>query len=161
MLLEDAKGMDKHINELKKLIFSPGAEAKVPLIGKKTAIFSERMMPYYDYGIESKTYSTGTDCYVFSASVKPEFQKRKKGKTVIKYLETYFDKETFQVIARSYQLVYKSALFEFDVNMEIQLTKRGGKYLPQLVSYKGEWDVPFKRRERCHFTGRFYDFEVH
>ena len=160
MLDEKPKGIDKYVNELKKLIFSPGSKVDVPLIGKKTAIFSEKMMPYYDYAIVSKVYKNGQACYVFSASVKPEFLKRKKKKTVIKYLETYFDQQSFQVVARSYQLAYKSALFEFDVRMEVQLTLKNGKYLPEIVSYEGVWDVPLKQKERCQFTGIFNGFLV-
>lgn len=154
------KGMSKHVAELKKLIFSPGEKANVPLIGNKTAIFSEKMAKYYDYRIDSRTYKDGTDCYVFSAVVKPKYLKRKKGKTVIKFLETYFDKSNFQVIARDYQLEYYGALFDFDIHIEIELKKLGDLYVPELMKYRGWWNVPTKKKEICHFTTRFYDYQI-
>jgi len=149
------KKMDKHVNELKKIIFSPGKKADVPMIGKKTAIFDEKMIQHYDMSISSKKYNTGIDCYVFTAKVKPNV---KEGKTVIKFLETFFDKSTFQVIARNYHLRYTGSLFDFDVKMDIQLTKLGNKYLPQLIQYDGNWDVPTKKRETSKFSIQFSDY---
>ena len=81
---EGKKGIEKHISELKKLIFSPGEKANVPLIGNKTAIFEQEMLPFYNYSISSKKYIDGSDCYVFTAKVKPEFQERKTNKTKIR-----------------------------------------------------------------------------
>ncbi len=155
---KQARGMAKYIAELKKLIFKPGSKAKVPLIGKKMEIFSPKMAKYYDYHIQSKKYKGKIDCYVFQVVIKAEYQQRKKGKTVIKFLETYFDKTSFQVIARNYELSYSSALFDFDVNMEIELTKWKDQYIPQHIRYDGFWDVPLKKRETGKFTIRFYDF---
>ncbi|MEL6944190.1 MAG: hypothetical protein AAFO82_16135, partial [Bacteroidota bacterium] len=154
--VEMPKGMEKHIQELKKLIFQPGEEADVPFIGKKTAIFEERMMPYYTYTIESKKYAGNIDCYVFSAKVKPEF---KSDKTIIKSLETYFDKENFQVISRNYQLQYNGAAFDFDVKMHIRLNKLGKTYVPTFLSYDGFWKVATQKPETAKFSASFYDFE--
>ncbi len=154
----DSKGIRKHIVELKKLIFSPGSKADVPLIGKKTAIFSKEMAPYYDYKIESKKYKNTTDCYVFKATVKPEFL-AKKNETVIKNLETYFNKENFQIVARNYNLQYASMVYDFDVAMKIELLKKGEEYLPQFIYYNGNWDVPMKKREIAEFSISFYDFD--
>ena len=155
---EQLKGIDKHVLELKKLIFSPGEKADVPLIGKKTEIFSEEMSKYYNYSINAKSYKTGTECYVFEVSLKPEFVQKKKNKTVIKSLETYFEKSNFQVIARTYTLAYSSTLFDFDVSMEIELKKIGKLYVPEFIRYNGFWDVPTKKPEIAVFTAKFYDF---
>lgn len=152
------KGMEKHVAELKKLIFSPGEKADVPMIGKKTEIFSEKMAKYYDFSISSKLYEDSIDCYVFSAVVKPEFQTRKVDKTVIKSLHTYFEKESFQVMARDYQLKYFGALFDFDIAMRIELTKTGELYVPSYLEYDGFWDVPTKKPEISKFSSRFYDY---
>ncbi len=154
------KGMRKHIHELKKLIFTPGEQADVPMIGKKTAIFSEKMAKYYDYTIRSEWYKDKVDCYVFSAVVKPEFQTRKADKTVIKSLHTYFDKENFQVIARSYQLKYYGALFDFDVKMKIELEKLDDLYVPVYLEYDGFWDIPTKKPEISRFHARFFDYQI-
>ena len=152
---DNPKNMEKHVDELKKLIFSPGEKADVPMIGKKTAIFDEKMIQHYDMSITSKKYHSGIDCYVFTAKVKPEVR---EGKTVIKFLETFFDKSTFQVIARNYHLKYSGSLFDFDVKMDIQLTKLGDKYLPQLIQYDGNWDIPAKKRETSKFSIQFSNY---
>ena len=152
---DNPRGMEKHVAELKKLIFSPGQQADVPMIGKKTAIFDEKMAPLYNMSITSKKYKSSIDCYVFTAIVKPEVR---EGKTVIKFLETYFDKTNFQVIARNYHLRYSGTLFDFDVKMDIKLRKLGNKYLPELIEYDGNWDVPAKRRETSKFSIRFFDY---
>lgn len=149
------RGLEKNVAELKKLIFSPGSKADIPLIGKKTAIFEKDMIQYYDMSITSKKYKSSIDCYVFTAVVKPN---SKEDKTVIKFLETYFDKTTFQVIARNYHLRYSGGLFDFDVKMDIKLKQLGEKYLPELIQYDGNWDVPAKRRETSKFTIRFFDY---
>ena len=47
-------GIQKHINELKKLIFQPGKEVDVPFIGYKTAIFKQKMLKYYDFSYHFK-----------------------------------------------------------------------------------------------------------
>ena len=151
-----AKGMEKHVAELKKLIFQPGEQVDVPLIGKKTAIFSQKQSLYYNYSISSKTYKDSFDCYVFGVKVKPEFARRKSGKTIIKNLETYFDKKTFQVVARNYTLQYQSAAFDFDVTMDVQLLKRAGKYYPEKIKYVGRWDIPTKKPEIAQFEVDFY-----
>ncbi len=151
-----ARGMEKHIRELKKLIFQPGNKADIPLIGNKTAIFDPKMMQYYDFSIKSKTLVDGRDCYVFTAQVKEAYQVKKKDKTVIKFLETYFDKKDFQVLARSYQLVYRGSLFDFDVKMDIELEQNQGEYLPRKISYDGFWDVPGKKPEISRFSAQFY-----
>ena len=152
---ESPSGMEKHYQELKKLIFSPGQEANVPLIGKKTAIFTEDMRPYYSFSIKSKNYQDGTDCYVFTATVRPGF---KEDKTVIKYLETWFRKDNFQITARNYRLKYFSLPFDFEVEMKVKLTKVGSLFVPENIDYKGFFDIPFKKAEYGDFSVRLYDF---
>ncbi len=151
---ENLSGIQKHINELKKLIFQPGKEVDVPFIGGKTAIFKEKMLKYYDFFILSKTYKDQTDCYVFRAVAKQQYS---SSKTIIKYLETYFDKTTFQVLARNYHLKYNS-LFDFDVKMKVELTQKKGKYYPAFIDYSGNWKIPTKKRELVDFSINF-DYE--
>ncbi len=153
------KGMEKYVEELKTLIFKPGEKVNVPLIKNKTAIFSKEMQKYYDYSITSDIYEDGIDCYIFTVKVKEEYLKKEK-KTVIKFLETYFAKTDFQVIARNYTLAYKSALYDFDVDMEIKLQRLSEDiYVPSFISYDGNWDVPTKKPEISKFQASFYDFE--
>lgn len=152
------KGMEKHVAELKKLIFKPGQKANVPVIGKKTAIFSEEMIKYYDFFIESQLFNGSIKSYSFSVKVKPEYI-RKKDKTVIKYLKTYFDKENFQVLGREYQLAYSAALFEFDITMQIKLLKKGNEYYPERIKYDGFWDIPARKPEISKFSSAFSSYE--
>ncbi len=144
---DNLSGIQKHINELKKLIFQPGKEVDVPFIGGKTAIFKENMLKYYDFSIALKSYKNQQSCYVFKAIAKPTYR---SNKTIIKYLETYFDKNDFQVLARNYHLKY-NGLFDFDVKMKVELTQLGDKYLPALVAYDGRWKIPMQKREIVEF----------
>ena len=149
-----SKGLQRYYNELKRLIFQPGDRVKVPLIGGKAAIFDGRLSRYYDYFITSKTFTNGVDCYVFAVAVKPEYRERKEGKTVIKYLETFFEKTNLQVLGRKYHLAY-AGIFDFDVTMDVELMKIGEKYFPRVVSYDGFWNIPTRKMEKARFTARF------
>ena len=153
------KGLERQIRELKKLMFQPGEKADVLFIGDKTALFDKKMMPYYDFSITSKLYQDSIACYVFTAKVKPEFEHKKADKTVIKYLQTYFDKINFQVIAREYRLKNNTLLFDFDVTMKIKLTRFGKQYVPEFIEYDGGWDLAFKKPEISKSSVRFYGFQ--
>ncbi len=154
----DASRMEKYVFELKKLMFKPGEKADVPFIGDKTSIFEAPMVQFYDFKISSALFNEEVDCYVFSADVKPIFEN--KNKVVIKHLKTYFDKSTFKVIGRDYQLAYAAGLYQFDVQIHVELTKIEGKYYPINITYDGFWNVPIKKREATKFQLQFYDFKT-
>ena len=157
-LTENASGkIGKHIVELKKLIFSPGQKADVPLIGNKTAIFDSDMKKYYDFSITSRKYNDQVDCYVFTAALKPIYTTKKKDKTVVKFLETFFDKTTFNIVSRNYHLAYYGALFDFDVKMNIECAALGDSYIPVFINYDGFWDIPGRKPEIGKFTIRIED----
>ncbi len=145
---ESLSGMAKHVNELKKLIFQPGREVQVPLIGSKTAIFKKEMLQYYQFSIKQDTVKYGAAAYIFTAVAKPNY---KPNKTIIKYLETWFDKTSFQVLGRNYHLQY-SGLVDFDVKMRVELQQLEGLYIPKYIQYDGNWKVPLNKRERAKFT---------
>lgn len=148
--------MDKHQEELKKLIFQPGTEAEVPFIGRKTAIFSEKQYPYYDFAVQTDTFQ-GVPCYHFQAQLKPAFQDHKEDKTIVKQMNTWFSKEDFQVLFRDYQLV-NQGLLSFEVHMQIELQKQGAVYLPHAIIYKGRWNIPGKKEEDGQFSLRFLEY---
>lgn len=151
--------MDYHITELKKLIFSPGKKTDVPIIGNKTAIFSPKMSKYYNYAIAQKEFN-GLDCHVFIASIKEEYKTKKEDKTVIKHLETYFEKGTHQVVARAYELEFHG-IFSFAIKMEIVVKKlKENFYVPTKIIYDGYWDIPLKAREKCKFEMHLADFSA-
>lgn len=142
--------------QLRTLIFNPGKKVTIPIIGNKLAIFSDEMQPYYQYTFEETMYGN-QPAYLFSAKVKPEWSyKEHKSKTVIKSFDTYFSRDTKQVLGRKYKMKYAYFLFDFDVFMQIDLTKKGNEYLPQKVYYKGVWDIPFKKIENSDFNILFH-----
>jgi len=149
--------IEHQISMLKKMIFSPGLEADVPLVGEKMAIFSDKMSKYYDYSI-SVVDKDSIECYLFSVNLKPEFQERKKKKTIIKYLNTYFTKDDLQVISRNYKVAYKNQLYSFDVDIDILLDKINGKYVPIKIDYDGFWDLALKKPEIARFSVLLFDF---
>ena len=144
-----------HIEELKKLIFSPGSKADVPLIGKKTELFSPQMAPFYDFFIRADTLN-GLAAYRFEARVKEEYQDNPR-KTVIKELSTWFGRQDLQVLARTYTLSHNTALYMFDVTMEVRLDRIDELYYPVFVSYQGTWNIPTKKRETGTFEINFQD----
>lgn len=92
--------------------------------------------------------------YTFKVKLKPDLSSWSKGNMMIKELNTTFDKRTLQILARSVVMQYSNMAFDFDVNMDIQLGyfDNGEVLLPTKVSYRGSWNVPFKKEERSAFT---------
>lgn len=140
--------IDYYYEELKRFIFQPGEKANIPLIGNKTALFSEKMKKYYHYKIASKNYSDGTPCYVFTIKVKDEYSERKSGKTIIKFMETYFSRKDFRVMGREYEVEYPGPFFSFNILVNVNLDYLGNnQYIPQMVNYSGKWDIPGRKQE--------------
>jgi hypothetical protein len=63
-----------------------------------------------------------------------------------------------EIVARNYDLSYNAGVYDFDVHMEVVMTKFGEYLVPQTLRYKGDWDVAFKKRERGVFTATLFDF---
>jgi hypothetical protein len=154
----DKGSLARHKSQLKQLIFNPGKPISgVPVVGSKVAIFDRNLMRYYDFSITSEKF-TGTDCYVFSAIMRKNLSSVDRAEIVYDELITYFNKETMEIVGRKYSLSYKTLVFDFNVRMNVELTKLGDLLLPALITYDGTWNVPFKKRETAVFTARFYDF---
>ncbi|MBW8684034.1 hypothetical protein [Chitinophaga rhizophila] len=156
---ESAKGsMARHKAQLKKLIFNPGKPVRgVPIVGGKVAIFDPEVMRLYNFAISSQDY-LGVTCYVFSAKARPDLNSIDRGDVVVNELITYFNKDNFEIVGRKYSLSYKTMMFDFDVKMDVQMTKQQGLLIPALVTYDGTWDVPFKKRETAKFIAKFHSF---
>ncbi len=149
--------LERHQDQLKQLIFNPGQPIRgVPFIGGKVAIFDDKIAPMYDFSIHSARYDT-SDCYVFTARAKAEF----KDQLVINNLTTYFDKKNMEIVYRNYGLSYNNLLFDFDVNMQVSMTHFDGLMVPQKIAYRGNWKIPFKKREHAVFVGTFRGFAHH
>jgi hypothetical protein len=74
-------------------------------------------------------------------------------------MTTWFNDSTFEIIARKYNLSYDAGLYDFNVNMEVEMTNFKNWIVPSLIKYNGNWKAIFKRRERGIFTISFFDFE--
>lgn len=147
--------------KLKVLIFNPGAKVEgVPIISERMAIFDPDMVKYYDYKITSETYKDSIPCYVFRCTAKKDLGYFAKDKPVIKELVSYFDKKKFRIMSRSYLLSYSSALFDFNVQMDVALLPVKDKLIPGTIVYKGQWDIPFKKREIVNFNIHFSNYKV-
>lgn len=148
--------LERHREQLKQLIFNPGQRIRgIPIVGKKVAIFDDDIAPMYDFSITSADYNH-TSCYVFTAKAKPEFL----NEVVIKKLVTYFDKQKLEIVYRDYSLSYNTFLFDFDVNMQVQMTHFDDYMVPAKITYRGNWKVPFKKREDAVFTTSFHHFAI-
>jgi len=152
-----ASGMAKHKQQLKMLFFNPGKKIPgIPFIGDKIDIFDPDRAEYYDFIIDYGDYE-GQSCYVFTIKAKENLG-GKKDKVVIDNMVTWFNTRTMEVMARNYDMSYNAGVYDFDVHMEVQMTKVGELLVPKLLRYIGNWDVAFKKRERGVFTATLFDF---
>lgn len=153
-----ASGMAKHKQQLKMLFFNPGKKIPgIPFIGDKIDIFDPDRAEYYDFIIDYGDYE-GQSCYVFTIKAKDDLG-GKKDKIVIDNMVTWFNTRTMEVMARNYDMSYNAGVYDFDVHMEVEMTKAGDLLVPKLLRYIGNWDVAFKKRERGVFTATLFDFQ--
>ncbi|UAY53708.1 hypothetical protein K9M53_07750 [Ferruginibacter albus] len=151
---EGKSGIDKHKEQLKMLFFDPGKKITgIPFVSNKTAVFDDDMADRYDMNIDMDDYNK-TSCYIFTLTVKPEY----KGNVVIDEMKTWFNDSTYEVVARNYSLSYSAGVYDFDVQMEVQMTHYKDLLVPALMRYTGNWKVLFKGRERGAFTATLFDF---
>lgn len=148
---EGLKGMEKHKEQLRKLFFNPGRPIKgIPFIGDKTAIFDEDMSHKYDMKIDMDVYNK-ISCYIFTI-------KAIKSGVVIDEMTTWFDDKNFEIVARKYKLSYDATVYDFDVEMDVEMTRVNNLTVPSLLRYNGNWKAITKKRERGVFTATLFDF---
>lgn len=147
-------GMEKHKAQLKMLFFNPGKQINgIPFISGKTAIFDKDMADKYDMSIDMEEYNK-TSCYIFKIKAK----ENRKSDVVIDEMTTWFNDKTFEIVARNYSLSYDAGVYDFNVQMQVELTKFGEHLVPSLIRYVGNWKAIFKKRERGIFTATLFDF---
>lgn len=147
-----AESNESYKDKLKTLIFAPGRPIKgLPFIGSKTQIFTANMRQYYDYSYASGTYLDSIPVYRFKVTVKPDLSNGTKEGLMIKELTTIFDQRTFEILGRYVDMKYSNMLFDFNVQMNIEMSYFGGEKLPTKITYQGNWDYPFKKEERASF----------
>jgi hypothetical protein len=148
-------GMEKNKEQLKMLFFNPGRRINgLPFISNKTAIYDDEMADKYDMSIDIDMYKKQS-CYIFTQKVKPG----SKSDVVIDEMTTWFNDQTFEVVARNYSLSYSAGVYDFKVQMEVVMTKHGEYLVPSLIRYIGNWKAIFKDRERGVFTATLFDFK--
>ena len=151
-------GTAKHKEQLKMLFFNPGKKIPgIPFIGEKINIFDPDVAEFYDFLIDQADYE-GKSCYIFSVKTREDLSGREKNKIVIDNMITWFDAKSMEVLARNYSLSFDAGVYDFDVSMEVEMTKFGSYLVPKTLRYKGNWDVVFKKRERGVFTATLFDF---
>lgn len=151
-------GMARRKEQLKMLFFNPGkAIPGLPFVGAKTAIFDEDMAGLYNYDLDQDLYLDEL-CYVFTITAKTEEEGGDKNKIVIDRMVTWFSVKTMEVLGRQYSMSYQAGLFDFDVDMQVEMTRSGDYLVPKLLRYTGDWDVVFKKRERGVFTATLFNF---
>ncbi len=152
---EGKSGMEKHKEQLKMLFFNPGRKISgLPFMSNKTAIYDDDMADKYDMNIDMELYNN-TLCYIFKQKVKPG----KDDGVIVDEMTTWFDSQTFEVVARKYALSYDAAVYDFKVEMEVQMTRFGNLTVPSLIRYYGNWKAITKKRERGVFTATLFSFE--
>ncbi|MGQ0738837.1 MAG: hypothetical protein ACT4OJ_07230 [Bacteroidota bacterium] len=151
-------GIARHKEQLKMLFFNPGKKIPgIPFIGDKIDIFDPDRAKLYDFTISYDDYE-GQSCYVFSVKAKKNLSGSDKNAIVIDSMVTWFHTKTMEVMARNYDMSYDAGVYDFEVHMEVQMTKYGEWLVPKLLRYIGNWDVVLKKRERGFFTATLFDF---
>ncbi|HWB23972.1 MAG TPA: hypothetical protein VG738_00765 [Chitinophagaceae bacterium] len=157
---EGKSGIDKHKEQLKMLFFNPGKKIPgIPFIGNKLDLYDDNAHKLYDYKLDFVAYKGGY-AYVFSIKPKPDLGFFRRNDIVVDEMTTWFDSKTMEVLARTYKLSYNAFAYNFDVDMQVEMTHTpDGQLVPQLLRYKGDFGILFKKHERGEFTATLFDFK--
>lgn len=152
-------GMEKHKEQLKRLIFNPGSRIPgIPFISNKVAVFEEEQAALYDFVIDMGDQS-GQNCYIFIVRAREGLTASEKDQVVINNMTTWFNSVTMEIVARDYDLSYDAGVYDFDVHMEVRMNKLEELLVPTLIRYTGNWHAIFKKREKGFFTATLFDFK--
>jgi len=117
------------------------------------------MRQYYDYSFHSATYLDSIPVYRFEVKVKPDLSSWTKDGLMIKTLTTIFDKRNFEILGRYVDMKYDNLLFDFDVQMNIEMSYFNETKLPSKITYQGNWNIPLKKEERASFLILHKDYK--
>ncbi len=155
-----ASGLEKNKEQLKMLFFNPGKKiGGIPFIGDKLDLYDEKAHALYDYKLDYVDYH-GQLVYVFEIKPKENLGFFSKNDIVVDQMTTWFNPKTMEVLGRNYSLSYKAGVYDFNVEMEVEMTYFNGQLVPKILRYKGNWDVAFKKRERGLFTATLTNFNT-
>lgn len=156
--IKNKSGLDKHKEQLKMLFFNPGSKIPgIPFIGNKIAIFDDDVAKLYDFVIDMTEYN-GQICYVFSIKARTDLTKSERNDIVINEMTTWFNSKTMEIVSRNYDLSYDAGIYDFNVQMDVQMEKFEDLLVPKVIRYNGNWHAMFKKRERGVFTATLFDF---
>lgn len=152
-------GIEKAKEQLKMLFFNPGEKIPgIPMIGNKLDLYDDNAHELYAYRLDYVDYH-GKLAYVFEIKPKEDLDFFAKDRVVVDQMITWFNPTTLEVLGRNYSLSYKAGVYDFNVQMEVEMTyTSNGLLVPKILRYKGDWDVIFKKRERGLFTATLFDF---
>ncbi len=151
-------GIEKHKEQLKMLFFNPGKKIPgIPFIGDKIEIFNPEVSQYYNFSVDMEM-KNGEDCYLFIIQPKEGLSSSQKNKIVFDNITTWFNAKTMEIVARNYNLSYNTPAYDFNVQMEVEMTRFEGLLVPSVLRYDGNWKVVFKKREIGLFTATLFDF---
>lgn len=157
--LQNKRGLEKHKEQLKMLFFNPGRKIPgIPFIGDRINIYETPRSDLYDFELDMLPRA-GQNCYVFRISARKDLTESDKDQVVFNEITTWFDPKTMHIIARQYDLSYDAGVYDFDVQMEVEMGPLGDLWVPSLIRYTGNWKVAFKKRERGIFTATIFDAE--
>jgi hypothetical protein len=153
-------GIEKAKEQLKMLFFNPGEKIPgIPLIGNKLDLYDDNAHELYSYKLDYVDYH-GKLAYVFEIKPKEALGFFAKDRVVVDQMTTWFNPSNLEVLGRNYALSYKAGVYDFNVQMEVEMTYTpNGLLVPKILRYKGDWDVIFKKRERGLFTATLFDFK--
>jgi len=153
-------GIEKAKEQLKMLFFNPGEKIPgIPMIGNKLDLYDDNAHELYAYRLDYVDYH-GKLAYVFEIKPKEDLGFFAKDRVVVDQMITWFNPSTLEVLGRNYSLSYKAGVYDFNVQMEVEMTYTpNGLLVPKILRYKGDWDVIFKKRERGLFTATLFDFK--
>ncbi|MET3977533.1 hypothetical protein ABIB62_000099 [Mucilaginibacter sp. UYP25] len=135
--------------KLKTLIFTPGRKVPgIPFISGKTEIFGPELRQFYSYEFARGKYLDSIPVYRFKVKRKPSTS---PDDVMIQEMTTIFDVNNFEILGRYIDMKYSNMLFDFNVQMNIELNKFNDELLPIKISYQGNWDIPFHKEERASF----------
>lgn len=153
------RGMAKHKQQLKMLLFNPGQKIPgIPLMGDKVDLFDPQRAMLYDFVIDFADHF-GEPCYLFTVQAKKDLRPGEKDRLVLDQMKTWFSIRTMEVLGRHYSMSYEAGLYDFNVQIEAEMTRFNELLVPATLRYVGDWDVLWKKRERGVFTATLYDFQ--
>ena len=153
---------EQNEEDAKTIVFSIGSgdvEAGNSKNKKKLAVFDIDMQQYYDYLISHEIFQDSIECYSFTVRMKEGLKEKEEEHLLIKELVSYFDKETFNVMYRKYEMSYRYWLIDLDVSVEVYMDYADAKLVPSYIHYNGFWDIPFAKIEYADFKLWNYNFK--